>query len=87
MGKRTFIIANIFVLSLFASAEASITGKLVRLAFKPVTIPLSFVTKKAIQTVSGTANAGLRVAKGSLANVSVQAGPMIKVRPFDFRRI
>jgi hypothetical protein len=87
VGKRTFIIANIFVLSLFASAEASITGKLVKLALKPVTIPLGFITKKAIQTVSGTANAGLRVAKASLANVSIQAGPIIKIRPFDFRRI
>lgn len=87
MGKRIFIIANIFVLGLFASAKASIPGKLIKFALKPVTIPLSFVGKKAIQTVSGTANLGLKAAKGSLANVSVQAGPIIKVRPFDFRRI
>ena len=48
-------------------------------------MPLGFAKKKAMQTVSGTAHAGIRAAKGGLANISVQAVPFISVRPFDFR--
>lgn len=52
-------------------------------------MPMNFAKRKAIQVVSGavsgTAHAGIRAAKGGLGNISVQAGPFISIRPFDFR--
>lgn len=52
-------------------------------------MPLNFAKRKTIQAVSGavsgTTHRGIRIAKGSLSNISVQAGPFISVRPFDFK--
>ena len=67
-------------------ADASVAGKVLSLALKPVTIPLKFAGHKAMQGVRGTARAGVNTAKAGLSNISISAGPFVSVRPFDFRR-
>lgn len=86
MGKKLLITLSILA-SIFTTtaAEANVATKLIGFALKPVTIPLNFARRKTVEAINSTAHAGLNATRSGLSHVSIQAGPFISIRPFDYR--
>lgn len=83
--KRFFIVFFLLCFS-FTSAQASASGKIISLVFKPITIPLTFLANRSSALLHAGLKQSTKIGKTTMSLISVQAGP-VKIRPFDFKKI